>query len=158
MALTYDTTKCHNLVREELAGITESIIFATMYTRHGVEINDKTLRVFVTRFNIINHQFGFIGMASTKNMREVFPEVWVDKFGLTWIGKEYPSLYLSEDSVKHYWFGLKTNVNKDTDAAWNKNLISNIRQNVWDKMPTYVRYDSVETMKEKFNELCIQAD
>lgn len=160
MALTYDTSKCNPLVREELAGITESIIFSTMYTRHGGEINDKTIRMFVDRFNLINHHFEFIAMSTTKHMREVFPdrEVWTDKFGLTWIGKEYPLLYLTDQAVREYWFGLKTNVNKDTDAQWNKYYLSNIKQHVWDKMPTYIRYDSIETMKDKFNELCIQAD
>jgi len=158
MPLTYDTQNCNPIVREELAGITESIIFLTMNIRHGWQIDNKTIDVFIRRFNTLNRTWKHLCMAETKHMRKVNNRVWVDKFGLQWIGDDHPWLYLTEDTVRTYWFGLKTNAGKDTDAAWNKNFVSNVQRDAWEQSSFDIRFASIETMKEKFNELCIQAD
>ena len=157
MALTYDTSNCNPIVREELASITECIIFLTMNTRHGWEIDDKTISTFVRRFNLINKSFRYLCMAETTHMRYTDNRVWVDKFGLQWINEHRPYLYLNEDAVRTYWFGLKTNAGKDTDAAFNKNFITNAYRDAWDQSPFYLRDSSIETIKGKFNELSIQA-
>lgn len=97
-------------------------------------------------------------MAETTHMRYTDNRVWLDKFGLQWIGEHSPYLYLNEDAVRTYWFGLKTNAGKDTDTAFNKNFITNAYRDAWEQSPFYLRDNMIETMKEKFNELCIQAD
>jgi len=158
MPLTYDTSNCHPIVREELAGITERIIFITMNTRHGWELNKNTMPVFIRRFNLLNKTWRYLCMADTTHMRQTHDRIWLDKFGLQWIGDEYPHLVLTEDSVQTYWFGLKTNCGQDTDAKWNKNFLENQYRESFDQSPFYLRYRTIEQVKDIYNELCIQAD
>lgn len=97
-------------------------------------------------------------MADTTHMRQTFDRVWLDKFGLQWIGDTYPHLYLTEDSVQTYWFGLKTNCGQDTDAKWNKNFLENQYRESFEQSPFYLRFRKIDQVKDIFNELCIQAD
>ena len=97
-------------------------------------------------------------MADTTHMRQTHDRIWLDKFGLQWIGDEYPHLVLTEDSVQTYWFGLKTNCGQDTDAKWNKNFLENQYRESFDQSPFYLRYRTIEQVKDIYNELCIQAD
>jgi len=153
MALTYDTTKCPDIVREELAGITEQIIFLTMNTRHGWEMDDKTIDVFIRRFNLLNKTWKALWMTDTTHMRRTHDRIWIDKFGLQWIGDEHPHLVLTEPAVRTYWFGLKTNCGKDTDAAWNKNFMQNRYRESFEQSPFYLRDRSIEQMKHLFDDM-----